>query len=106
MNYPQARRKARTLFGKEGDAMLVRGTTSLFKPLYTVGITRGGQFVPLGAGTSWEAAFTNVKEVPHGEGKSEEVSSGSAAKEGAGGDGGSGNGDLSPTTSVQRVKLT
>lgn len=64
MNYPQARRKARTVFGPEGDARMVKVDKSLFRVTYAVGVVRDRSFLPLGAGASWDEAFANVKEVP------------------------------------------
>ena len=73
VNYPQARRKARTVFGKEGDARLIRIGAKLFKATYTVGIVRDGKFLSLGAGNSWEEAFKSVSEVLRGEDSEGEV---------------------------------
>lgn len=107
MNYPQARRKARKLFGKEGDARMVKVSEKLFSAKYVVGVNRGGKFIPLGAGSSWDEAFNNVKEVQHGEGEEVGGSGEAAGLTQSGSDNGEERRatDVNPTSSVQRVDL-
>ena len=59
MNYEEARRKARTLFGNSAEVRTHKPFPML--TVYEVGIIEKGVFTCFGAGNSWEDAFGSVK---------------------------------------------
>lgn len=59
LNYPQAKRQARKLFGANGDVTVVKQALSFF--VYRVGTIIEGVFIPLGMGKNWEDAFEDAK---------------------------------------------
>ena len=106
MDYAQARRRARFMFGGGGD---IRSRPGSLGPVYIVGVVQQGKFKQLGAGLSWEEAFNSVTEVVHGkgEGSGEEGDSAQQAEEGDGRVEGeaSGAGSTDSSAGVHRVKL-
>lgn len=67
LTYPEAKRRARKLFGSNGDvkeeivAYPPVTATALAPYRFKVGVTIKGRFVMLGVGPTWEAAFTDAE---------------------------------------------
>lgn len=61
MNYAEARREARKLFGEHAEVHRVKGHIAAHQ--YEVGTIIAQKFVRLGVGSTWEKAFGSVKEV-------------------------------------------